>query len=524
MRELRLGLESRVDVSYYQNRLYSWDQMQEIRLGLEAGLLVEDYANLMYTSREMHKKRIRLMGMQRKEQPEERMEYSDFILFVSDDQMDVSLMAVDQGKKIKKKDIQAALREKGIVYGIDDRELDLIEKDGAFEKLHVIARGKEAKKGKDGWYEFFFDPEVKNKPKLLEDGSVDYLNIKFFESVKKGQVILKYHEAAKGAAGRTVTGEPIPGMKGKELPPVTGCGFVLQEDKKTYIAGMDGKIDWLDGRIEITSLLLLNEVTRLTGNVEFDGSVQVMGNVGDGVTIKATRDILINGYIESAVIEAGGDAIFRMGNNAKGTGWIKAEKDVMGKFFENAKVIAGRDIKANYCLNSELQAGRNVHISGKFGVLAGGSIQAVCKVESHNVGNAAGLSTQIQIGKKGGFFTEKQELEKQLETVQKELAMLVRSSLDFKRKYSPEERNTNPIYLKIEDAIYIKKKELEMLQEEEKHLKRKIKANMQSKLVERGVVHPGVRVEINKAAWTADRIRNVSIYNKNGTIVIRRNG
>ena len=63
-----------------------------------------------------------------------------------------------------------------------------------------------------------------------------------------------------------------------------------------------------------------------------------------------------------------------------------------------------------------------------------------------------------------------------------------------------------------------------MLQEEEKHLKRKIKANMQSKLVERGVVHPGVRVEINKAAWTADRIRNVSIYNKNGTIVIRRNG
>lgn len=49
--------------------------------------------------------------------------------------------------------------------------------------------------GADGWYEFFFDTNVKSNPALMEDGSVDYQNAKWFELVKKGQTVAVYHEA-----------------------------------------------------------------------------------------------------------------------------------------------------------------------------------------------------------------------------------------------------------------------------------------------------------------------------------------
>lgn len=83
------------------------------------------------------------------------------------------------------------------------------------------------------------------------------------------------------------------------------------EDKKTYIAMENGKIELKDNRLVISSLLVLDDVTCATGNVDFDGSIYVRGNVGQGVSIHATRDVLVDGYAESSVIEAGGDIILK---------------------------------------------------------------------------------------------------------------------------------------------------------------------------------------------------------------------
>ena len=49
----------------------------------------------------------------------------------------------------------------------------------------TLAKGVMPQAGADGWYEFFFDTNVKSNPVLMEDGSVDYQNAKWFELVKK---------------------------------------------------------------------------------------------------------------------------------------------------------------------------------------------------------------------------------------------------------------------------------------------------------------------------------------------------
>ena len=43
--------------------------------------------------------------------------------------------------------------------------------------------------GEDGWYEYAFQRETDHKPKILEDGSVDYSQYGNIPSVEEGDVI-----------------------------------------------------------------------------------------------------------------------------------------------------------------------------------------------------------------------------------------------------------------------------------------------------------------------------------------------
>lgn len=110
---------------------------------------------------------------------------------------------------------------------------------------------------------------------------------------------------------------------------------------------------------------------------------------------------MADGFIESAQLEAGGDIILKEGTNAGGRGLLKAGGNVMGKFFENATIEAVGSVKANYCLNSNIVAGRNIIISGRYGMITGGNAYAGRKIESYNIGNAVGTARNINIRKNG---------------------------------------------------------------------------------------------------------------------------
>jgi hypothetical protein len=53
MFQIRLGLESKVDVSIYAQLDFNYSQMQEIRFGLEKGLDVSPYLNPSIDWKEM---------------------------------------------------------------------------------------------------------------------------------------------------------------------------------------------------------------------------------------------------------------------------------------------------------------------------------------------------------------------------------------------------------------------------------------------------------------------------------------
>ena len=523
MREIRLGLEHRLDVSGYQNPMYSWQQMKEIRKGLEDGLPVEEYSSFMYSSREMQKRRLALKEKATAiPEIEEEEQYQNFALLISSDMMEVDIVFSDEYVKVSKEKILSALRENGIVAGIDFEVIDRIATEEKHYDMLNVARGREPSVGKDGWYEFYFQTDIKKKPTILENGTVDYQNIKWFEDVKRGQEIAYYHGAEAGESGVRVNGEEIPGIKGEELPPLQGRGIYLLRDKRTYVASMDGKVEYRDGKLEVTNMLTLEEVTSVTGNVDFNGSIYIQGAVTEGVIIRATKDVLVDGFVESAVIEAGGDIILRNGNNAGGRGYIRADGDIMGNFFENAKVYAGGDVKANYCLNSEVVA-ENITISGKISTIAGGIINAGVSIVSHDIGNPAGVFTKINIGKEEGFSRKRTQIALKKESVEKELTLLRNAYRDFQKKFSPEVRNSNPMYLKIEDAIYTKELEQKKLFQDEEELQQEMEKSKDAQIVVKGMLHQGVQVNINGARWNASDVMNVTLRKIENRVGVFRN-
>lgn len=532
MREIRLGLERRLDVSAYYNKFYSWQQMREIRLGLEEELPVDVYSSLMYTAKEMNQKRLDLLDSRKlpdsagtldTDADAEKEKYSDFSLIISADAMEAVVLLENRERGIEADEILCALRQKGVTHGIDYFAVSQLGEGKAEGDVIVVARGKQPEKGKDGWYEFFFETDIKKKPKLLEDGSVDYQNIKWFEIVQTGQRVAVYHPAEGGANGWRITGEAISSHRGKEQKPLTGKGFILLPDRITYIAETDGKIEYNDGKLEISNVLILDDVMPTTGNIDFNGSVYIRGTIGMGTVVKAEKDILVEGFIESAVLEAGRDIILKRGNNAGGNGYLKAGRDVFGSFFENTTVAAGKDIKANYCLNSELHAGNTIEINGKNGMLAGGYACAAMNISAFYVGNDAGTVTKIKLGSYDSFIAEMSQLAERMEIVDNELLLLKNACYDFQRKYSVEQRNSNPVYLKLIDAIYTKEMESGKLHKRRLELESDKKKSDRAKAVVKGTVFPGTIMDINGAIWNAGFVRNVSVKNTAGRISVYSN-
>lgn len=525
MREIRLGLKDRVQTDCYINVLFNWQQMREIRLGLEEGLPVEQYATLMYTEKEMAKKR-KALSEAYTEQPSKEAEYIeqivdskeklDFSINISKDEMEAVLVFNTKNKKIDKDTLFTHLFKAGITYGIKDDAVNIVTKGICPEEYIVIARGTQPERGKDGSYEFFFRTQLSKKPVILEDGTVDYKNIDWMESVKKNQKIAYYHEAEEGKAGRTVTGKELPSRKGKELRMLSGKGFELLSDRKTYISAKDGKIEFVNDKIMITDLLLLDDVTISTGNIKFDGSIHIRGNVGKGVSITATKDITVDGFVEAADLSAQGDIILKKGCNASGHGKITSGKDLMARFLEGARIHTQGSVKVNYCMNCEIYAENMIEVTG---MIAGGTSYAGGGISVSDIGNYTGLRTIVKVGQNEDFIKREAQLNGKIYEVEEELELLQRAFDDF-QKYPVEVRNTNPVYLKLEDAIYTKKTGLEKLQEAKQSMNKYKERFEDANIAARGTIYEGCIIEISGATWRAKTVNRVTLRKDGPRIAI----
>lgn len=533
MREIRLGLEHRLDVAKYDNPMYDAKQMREIRIGMEEGLDIAEYASLMYTAKDMRRLRQRqeasiekVMSPDVREKPgaDAKKEKDGppewFAVMISEDEMEAYLICNKRPKNASADVILEELRKQGITKGIDKEAIEQTLRQVAENKQMKIASGRPAEDGKDGWYEYFFRTEVVRTPKHLEDGSVDYQNIEWFETVKKDQKLVYYHKAGSGTFGYTVTGLLLKPHKGKELPMLRGSGYVLEEDGQTYISAMNGRIELRENQLIISRLFEFDEITMATGNVNVDGNVHIKGHVGSNTTIRATGDIVIDGFVESAVIESGGNIVLRNGVNASNQGMIYAREKVVGRFFEAANIKCDGDIHLDYSMDSQISAKGKIVFSGSKGLLIGGRTEAQKGLTAYNIGNSAGALTTIQFGTSNETRRISKAQADQMADIKREISILKKSYEEFQRKYAPEVLNGMELYLKLENAIYTKENEYKQLRKEHDLLKKNMKESDLAEVRVRGYLYEGVLFESGGQKWKPKTVYGVRVKKMDNRITI----
>ncbi|MCR5092825.1 MAG: FapA family protein [Lachnospiraceae bacterium] len=529
MREIRLGLEARVNTKIYEKPLYRPEQMREIRLGLEAGVDVNYYTSMVYSSREMRLRRHAIEAVLKKKGEQEDVqsalssvgqgvntsthvenkEMSDEekaksgipFVAVSPDGLKAEVYLpykIGKTKEYTMEVVTELLAGSKVIYGIDYTAIaEMIEKKH-YNRRVVVAKGLPAQAGKDGRYEYFFDTAVPSQPIALPDSSLNYETIKFYEMVTVGKKLAEYHEAEYGTEGRTVLGEKIPAIKGKEYPILKGRGIMMMEDKKSWCATLSGEIRLNDFEITIRQVDTIDEAKGPQKNFEYVGSVIVKGNVHHDVVIKAGGDIIVQGKIDGADLIAEGNVCVVggcLGTQKRST--IKSGGRVTASTIRNTDIRARKSIWTNNCTDSDLIAGGKVNVAGARGTIDGGEIQAEKGIRCAILGRPGGR-TLVQLGATNELTAQYSICLKNLARVESELT-LIRSERD-RLAHMPNNAIKTQNQIKVGQALSLKETEENDLNEERQSLEKRLQEITGATARVTRVAHSGTIITIDGVA------------------------
>ncbi|MBD5530100.1 MAG: DUF342 domain-containing protein [Lachnospiraceae bacterium] len=506
MKEIRLGMLAQVDVKWYTNPLYNAEQMHQIRLGLEYGLDVSGYARLIYTVSDMYKKRHALMEEKYRngEGGQERYildEFTRIRIHLSADLMTAWIMVPEGEERIYTvAELRRLLKKYEVRHGIQADGLCEATIQSTRGREILIAQGTSAMPGTDGYYELFFNRELPGSPELLADGSVDYSRVIVADTAQPGQLLAQYRPAGKGKPGMTVTGIALDGETGRDLPPITGSGITGDDARRIYYSAIKGYVtyDAESCKLNVLPTYLVNgDVNSYSGSVIYDGTIHISGAVSGKAMIRATGDVIVDGFVSGGYIEAGHNVILRSGVNAGDQGSIQAGGQIMGKFFERVRLTAGGNIEGNYFLDCSVYSEGRVLAKGGKSRIMGGEMTASAGVEAGIIGNYGSAKTVISVANLYELTEQLENIKEQEKKVSFEREKLEEGRQKLEKLMEDGAVADQRLYQKVLQASQIKEGEWTELELRKEHLKTVKKDAMQASVRALKELRPGTVVVIN---------------------------
>lgn len=450
-------------------------------------------------------------------------------IVLSEDKMSatITLCRKPEGDPYTVNELKVLLARNGVKYGVDENILEQIIEKELYNSPVVVAKGRMPVDGEDGYYEYNFRTQASSAPRILEDGSVDYLNMDLFESVTAGQVVAEYFPPTGGVAGFTVTGEIRLATPGKELPEIRGKGFSVSEDKKQYVSLMNGRIELLDdGKIEISNLYTITgDLDVSVGNVRFDGDVYVMGRMRSGLSIIANGNVVIDGHVGNVTIRSGGDVILKNGMQCSNAGYIECNGNVSGRFFEAVKIKAKGDVNANYFFNCDIESGGKITVSGNKGVIIGGRSRALLGIQAHGLGNIAEIPTYISVGITDDIREQYDFLAEKIKKVNAEIDVFQKNVQMFKvaiEKGLKKEPKDKLLFEKIQQALQLKEQEKAQYITEQNNLNEIMNNVGKSEIKVDSKACRGVHITMDSVHYSIpDTLTHVTFKREAGEIVVK---
>lgn len=318
------------------------------------------------------------------------------------------------GAFLEPETIYLALGEAGVTHGIDQAVVSAACAANVEDHRVLVASGTPAENGEDSRFELLVADARDRAPQVAENGLVDFRELGAIPTVVAEQALMRRVPPTTGTAGRNVRGEVIEPVAGKNAlfaEKLVGA-YVDRDDANLLRAEFSGQPVCCGNAVNIEHVLHVRNVNLASGNIVFDGTVHVEGDVLSGMKVHATGDIVVGGVVDGAELDAGGD--IRIGGGIIAKALVRAGGAVAARFVENAQVLAGTTIAIDdSALQAELQANNQILVgikSPQRGRLAGGSARAMMLIRAPIFGSSTGGVTRLLLGVNPVLEAQYQEL------------------------------------------------------------------------------------------------------------------
>lgn len=325
------------------------------------------------------------------------------VVFLSKDGLSAWLLIyppVGDGRQVEWSDLDRALAEQKVCWGIDEELLKAIPQDPErYFKLFKVARGTAAANGTDGRVVDMFPRTEERELTIDENNRADYSDLHFIHNVEEGGIICRIIPPTDGIPGKTVRGEELPAKSGKPVSAPKGRNTVLSEDGQALVATIAGHVEFSGRSFQVKPVLdIPGNVDFSVGNINFLGDVCIHGDICSGFSVRAMGSITVDGVVEACTVEAGRDLIVARGVQGDNQAVIRAQRSIFAKYLENSCVYTKMDLETECIINCEVYCGGAVKVRTGHQSIIGGKVHAAHEVSAGVIGSRVGNRTDIVLG------------------------------------------------------------------------------------------------------------------------------
>lgn len=408
----------------------------------------------------------------------------------------------DKGARLSTSELKNLIEQNGVKYGIIEKNIEIALKARLYCMDILVAKAKLPVNGSDAEIVYSFNAEKTLKPTMSEDGSVDFHKLDMIESVKEGQLLATLIPIDYGEPGKDVYGNMIRPKKVRNKRLRHGKNIHLSDDKLQMYSDVSGNVTLVNDMVFVTDIYTIEgDVGPSTGDIDYDGAVEVKGNVITGYTVKATGDITVNGAVEGAMLISEGKIVLKRGMQGMGKGVMQAKGDVISNFIESATVKSGGAIYTDAIMHSNISANGDVIVNGKRGLIAGGSVKTTTKIETKVAGSTMGTQTELEVGFDTTLGERYRNIEKHIDQMTDEKDSIVKN-LKILQKRMQTKGKLEPEKMKLIKEGTERIKVIDQTIEEETEAYERIDEEMQrtsdgGKVRVENIAYPGVKIVIS---------------------------
>ncbi len=411
---------------------------------------------------------------------------------------------VEELGEISLSDLIQAVKDAEITYGVNEVVLREIADKRKTNQWVQIASGKSPVHGEDGKVIFRFSTEGA-RAKLKEDasGRVNIRDMNLIQNVCAGDVLCELADPKPGTPGVNVRGEELVAIEGKPAILPGGNNTEVSQDGGKLLSTIDGMVSWDGSRVNVEPVFMVDRVDASIGNVRFNGSVVVNGEVGDGYEIHAEKDVTLAMSVGRVVIEAGGNVTISGGILGQHKGVITAGGDIRAKFVQDARIEAkGAVIVDDYILNSEVTASGPVLTKASTAWIGGSTVSSECWIYAHTIGiESACIDTTLIVGHNPKLIEERDRLAEEVVEKLKGFIKLQSSLVKLRAiKNGPGlNQQQGQLYEKVLSAVETTRTTLVNLDQTITEIMEKINAAYSGTVYITGIANEGTWIKIGPA-------------------------